>query len=65
MYCCRTVLVTIFRDCKGNEMDVGATPHPLRVLLELGLISMVESDFGRRGARNTDQTGNYGIKGKF
>jgi hypothetical protein len=29
------------RDCKGNETDVGATPHPLRVLLELGLLSMV------------------------
>jgi hypothetical protein len=35
-----------FRDCKGNETDVGATPHPLRVLLELGLLSTAESDFG-------------------
>jgi hypothetical protein len=24
-----------FRDCKGNEADVGATPHPLSVLLGL------------------------------
>jgi hypothetical protein len=30
---------TKFRDCKGNETDVGANPHPLRVLLELGLLS--------------------------
>jgi hypothetical protein len=26
---------------------------------------MTESDFRRRGARNAEQTGNYGIKGKF
>jgi hypothetical protein len=26
------------RDCKGSEADVGPTPHPLRVLLELGLV---------------------------
>jgi hypothetical protein len=30
---------TKFRYCKGNEADVGATPHPLRVFLELGLLS--------------------------
>jgi hypothetical protein len=30
---------TKFRDCKGNEADVGATPRPLRVLLELGLLN--------------------------
>jgi hypothetical protein len=30
---------TKFRDCEGNETDVGATPLPLRVLLELGLLS--------------------------
>jgi hypothetical protein len=30
---------TKFRDCKGIETDVGATPHPLRVLLELGRLS--------------------------
>jgi hypothetical protein len=29
---------TKFHDCKWNEADVGATPHPLRVLLELGLL---------------------------
>jgi hypothetical protein len=28
---------TKFRDRKGNEADVKATAHPLRVLLELGL----------------------------
>jgi hypothetical protein len=27
------------RDCKGNEADVGATPHSHRVLLELELLS--------------------------
>jgi hypothetical protein len=31
---------TKFRDCKRNEADVGAIPHPLRVLLELGLLSV-------------------------
>jgi hypothetical protein len=31
---------TKVRDCKGNEADVGATPHPFRVLLELVLLSM-------------------------
>jgi hypothetical protein len=30
---------TEFRDHKGNEADVRATPHPLRVLFELGLLS--------------------------
>ena len=30
---------TKFRDCKGNEADVGATPHPLWVLFELGLLN--------------------------
>jgi hypothetical protein len=30
---------TKFCDCKGNETDVGATPHPLSVLLELGPLS--------------------------
>jgi hypothetical protein len=38
---------TKFRDCKGSEVDVWATPHPLRVLLELGL-SAAYSDFGTR-----------------
>jgi hypothetical protein len=46
---------TKFRAYKGNEVDVMATPHPLRVLLELGLLSTAESDFGRRGARNAEQ----------
>jgi hypothetical protein len=27
-----------FRDCKVNEADVGATPHPFRLLIELGLL---------------------------
>jgi hypothetical protein len=30
---------TKFRDGKGNEADVGATPHPLLVLLELSVLS--------------------------
>jgi hypothetical protein len=30
---------TKFRDCKGNEAEDGATPHPLIELLELGLLS--------------------------
>jgi hypothetical protein len=37
---------TKFREYKGNETDVGATPHPLQVLLELGLLIMAERDFG-------------------
>jgi hypothetical protein len=37
---------TKFRDCKGNETDVGATSHPFPLLLELGLLSMAESAFG-------------------
>jgi hypothetical protein len=56
---------TKFRDCKGNKTDIGATPHPLRVLLELGLLNTASSDFGRRGARNAKQTVNHGIKSKF
>jgi hypothetical protein len=28
---------TEFRYRKGNDADVGATPHPLQILLELGL----------------------------
>jgi hypothetical protein len=57
---------TKFRDCKEDEADVGATPNPLRVkLLELGLLNTAKSDFGRRGARNAEQTGNHGMKGKF
>jgi hypothetical protein len=28
-----------FRDRKGNEADVGATPHPLTILLKLGLLN--------------------------
>jgi hypothetical protein len=28
-----------FRDCKGNEAGVTATPLPLPLLLELGLLS--------------------------
>jgi NAD(P)H-nitrite reductase large subunit len=31
---------TKFRDRKGDEADVGATPHPLRVLIKLGLMSL-------------------------
>jgi hypothetical protein len=46
-----------FRDRKGNEADVGATPRPLPIHLELGLLSTASSDFGRRGARNAKQTG--------
>jgi hypothetical protein len=31
---------TKFRDCRGNEADVGATPHPLhQVLFEIGLLN--------------------------
>jgi hypothetical protein len=30
---------TKFHDCKGSEVDVGATPHPLQILLELGLLN--------------------------
>jgi hypothetical protein len=30
---------TKFRDHNGNEAGVGANPHPLRVLLELGLLT--------------------------
>jgi hypothetical protein len=30
---------TKFHDRKGNEADVGATPHLLRVLLELAFLS--------------------------
>jgi hypothetical protein len=32
---------TKFRDCKGNKADAGRLlcPHPLRILLELGLLS--------------------------
>jgi hypothetical protein len=40
---------TKFRDYKGNEADFGAIAHPLRVLLELGLLSTAYNDFGRRG----------------
>jgi hypothetical protein len=43
---------------KGNVADVWATAHPLRVFLEFGLLSTASSDFGRRKARNADQTGN-------
>jgi hypothetical protein len=28
---------TRFRASKGNEADVGVTPHPLRVIFELGI----------------------------
>jgi hypothetical protein len=40
---------TKFRNCKGSEADVGATPHPLRVLVELDILCTVKSDFKRRG----------------
>jgi hypothetical protein len=41
------------------------TPHPLRILLELGLVSAAESDVGRWGARNAEQIGYHGINSKF
>jgi hypothetical protein len=45
---------TNFRDRKGNEVDVGATPHPLRVLLKFGLLNAAETDVGRWGPRNAE-----------
>jgi hypothetical protein len=45
---------TKFRDRKGNEADVEANLHPLRVFFELGLLST-----------RIEQTGNHGIKSKF
>jgi hypothetical protein len=37
---------TKFHDSEGNETDVGPTPHPFGVLLELGLLSTADNDFG-------------------
>jgi hypothetical protein len=56
---------TEFLDRKGNDTDVGATPHPLRILLKLGLLSTAYSAFGRRGAIDAENTGNHGIKSKL
>jgi hypothetical protein len=47
---------TKFGDRKGNEAYVGATSHPLLVLVKLGLLSAALSGFGRRGAGNAEQT---------
>jgi hypothetical protein len=52
-------------DRKGNEADVGATPHFLRALLELCLLSTAQSGFGRREARSTEKTGNKGLNSEF
>jgi hypothetical protein len=55
-----------FRDRKGNEADIGATHHPVRVLLKLGLLSTAWSDIGRVGtSRNAEQTKTHGINNKF
>jgi hypothetical protein len=54
-----------FHSRKGNEADVMASPHPLRVLLELGLLSTAYSDLRRRGARNAEQAINHGINSKY
>jgi hypothetical protein len=40
---------TKFRDHKGNNADVGATIHSLRVLVKLGFLSTPFSGFMRRG----------------
>jgi hypothetical protein len=56
---------TKIRDRKENEAYVGATPHPFRVLVELGLLNTAWRGFERRGARNVKLARNHGIKGKF
>jgi hypothetical protein len=52
-------------DRKGNEAYNGETPHPIQVIVELGLLITALSGFGRRGARNAEQARNHGSKIKF
>jgi hypothetical protein len=41
---------------------IRTTPHPFRVLVELGIFRTACIGFMRRGPRNVEQTGNHGIK---